>query len=166
MGKVPGLYHEYVLSASRDGETWETIVDKSDNHSDVPHDYVELREPVEARYVRIENRRVPTGKFALSGLRVFGHGQGERPDPVPRLEVLRGESDRRNAWIKWPRTADATGYVIYCGPFPQRLYTSVMVYGANEYTFRAMDRGRPYYFTIEAFNESGISFRSPLVKVD
>jgi hypothetical protein len=41
-----------------------------------------------------------------------------------------------------------------------------MVYGTNEYTFRAMDGGRPYYFAIEAFNESGISARSPLVKVD
>jgi hypothetical protein len=166
MGKVPGLYHQYVLLASIDGSNWTTVVDKSDNRSDVPHDYVELPQPMEARYVRIENRHVPTGKFALSGLRVFGRGQGDEPSPVPKLDVLRGESDRRNAWLKWPRTADATGYVIECGISPRKLYTSVMVYGDNEYYYRAMDRDRTFYFAIRAFNENGISSATPIVKVE
>jgi hypothetical protein len=29
-----------------------------------------------------------------------------------------------------------------------------------------MDKGRPYYFTIEAFNENGISKRTQVVKVE
>jgi xylan 1,4-beta-xylosidase len=76
MGKVPGLYHRYKLSASRDGKSWDTIVDRSANTADVPHDYVELEKPVEARFIRLENLHVPTGKFAISGLRVFGKGPG------------------------------------------------------------------------------------------
>ncbi len=168
MGKVPGLYHRYRLRASTDGERWTTIVDKSDNRTDVPHDYVELAKPVEARYIRIENVHVPTGRFALSGLRVFGTGHGAKPAPVKRFVVLRANeesnADRRNAWLKWQVSDDATGYVIYSGVAPDKMYTSVMVYGESEYYFRAMDRNRTYYFQIEAFNENGISSRTPAVK--
>jgi len=32
----------------------------------VPHDYIELPGAIEARYLRMENLHVPTGKFALS----------------------------------------------------------------------------------------------------
>jgi len=166
MGKVAGLYHRYVLAASRDGQQWKTIVDKSENERDVPHDYVELPQPVEARFVRIENVHVPTGKFALSGLRVFGHGHGERPRPVERFTVLRGESERRNAWLKWQPNAEATGYVVYCGISPEKMYTSAMVYGTNEYYWRALDGDRAYFFQIEAFNENGISARTPPMRVE
>jgi xylan 1,4-beta-xylosidase len=166
MGKVPGLYHRYRVKASRDGTAWETVIDKGGNRADVPHDYVELPEPVEARFLRIENVHVPTGTFAVSGLRVFGRGHGPKPEPVKGFVALRGESERRNAWLKWRVAPDATGYVVYAGVAPDKLYTSVMVYAAGEYYFRAMDKGRAYYFQIEAFNENGISGRSPVVKVE
>ena len=166
MGKAPGLYHQYRLLASKDGENWRTIADKSENRTDIPHDYVELAEPVEARYIRMESLHVPTGKFALSGLRVFGSGGGTKPEAVKGLVVLRGDTDRRNAWLKWPVTPEATGYVIYSGVSADKLYTSVMVYGASEYYFRAMTKDQPYYFQIEALNENGISERSATVKVE
>lgn len=175
MGKVPGLYHQYLLQFSTDGKRWKTLIDKSENKTDVPHDYIELSTPVEARYLRLENIHMPTGKFALSGLRVFGLGHGAKPEPVKHFVVLRGEvskdpakaeADRRNAWLKWQVSPDATGYVIYSGIAPDKLYTSVMVYNASEYYFRAMDRDRPYYFQIEAFNENGISERTPVIKVE
>lgn len=160
MGKAAGIFHQYVISTSPDGHKWTAVVDKSDNRRDVPHDYVELSAPVEARFVRIENRHVPTGKFALSGFRVFGRGLGEPPESVKNFVALRGDSERRNAWLKWRQSPDATGYVIRCGVDPDKLYNSVMVYGANEYYFRAMDRDVPYYFQIEAFNENGVSPRT------
>lgn len=160
MGKVADIFHQYVISTSYDGHKWTAVIDKSDNSRDVPHDYVELSAPVEARFVRIENRHVPTGKFALSGFRVFGRGLGEPPELVKNFVALRGDSERRNAWLKWRQSPDATGYVIHCGVDPHKLYNSVMVYGANEYYFRAMDRDVPYYFQIEAFNENGVSPRT------
>jgi hypothetical protein len=166
MGKVPGLYHQYRLLASTDGQRWQTIVDKSGNRTDVPHDYTELPNAVEARYVRIENLHVPTGKFALSGLRIFGRGHGAKPAPVQRLVIHRGQTDRRNAWIKWQMAADAVGYVIYAGNQPDKRYTSVMVYSAGELYFRAMDKNKLYYFQIEAFNENGVSDRSAVVQVE
>jgi xylan 1,4-beta-xylosidase len=164
MGKHAGLHHRYVLQSSTDGQNWTTVLDRSDADSDTPHEYVELPKPVEARYVRLENVEVPTGKFALSGLRVFGLGHGAKPQPVEQFVALRGKSELRNAWLKWQVSGDATGYVIRCGVDPEKLYASVMAYGTNEYYFRAMDCDRPYYFQIEAFNENGISVRSPIVE--
>jgi len=105
-----------------------------------------------------------TGKFALSGFRIFGVGDVAKPKPVKNFVALRADTisgaDRRNAWLKWQASDDATGYVIYSGVAPDKLYTSVMVYGVNEYYFSAMSRDEPYYFQIEAFNEAGISARS------
>jgi len=46
--------------------------------------------------------------------------------------------------------------MIYTGTAPDKLYTSIMVLGTNEYYFSAMEKDQPYYFQIEAFNESGI----------
>lgn len=69
--------HQYKIYASNDGKSWKTIVDKSKNQKDVPHDYVELETPVKARFLKMENLKMPTGKFALSGFRVFGKGTGE-----------------------------------------------------------------------------------------
>ena len=40
-----------------------------------------------------------------------------------------------------------------------------MVYGKNEYFFNGMEKGLPYYFQIEAFNENGISARSKVIEV-
>ncbi len=166
MGKQPGLFHQYRLSASVDGKAWTVIADKWENRTDVPHDYVEVPAAVEARFVKIENRHVPTGTFALSGLRVFGLSHGAKPPAVERLTVLRGASERRNAWLKWPQVPEATGYVIHAGVAPDKLYTSVMVYGANEYTFRAMTRDQKYYFAIEAFNEAGVGPRTAAVAAE
>jgi hypothetical protein len=41
-----------------------------------------------------------------------------------------------------------------------------MVYGANEYWLKAMDKEIPYFFCIEAINENGVSKLSEMVKAD
>jgi hypothetical protein len=41
-----------------------------------------------------------------------------------------------------------------------------MVHGANEYWFKGMDLKKPYYFTIEAINENGVSEKFKILKVD
>lgn len=165
MGKQLDIFHQYRILSSLDGKTWTTLIDKSKNKQDVPHDYVELSRPVEARYIKMENIHMPTGKFALSGLRVFGKGHGAVPDSVHHFVVFRGDQERRNSWIKWQLADDAQGYMIYTGPAPDKLYTSIMVYGKNEYYFSAMNRDETYYFAIEAFNENGIGPRSKVVEV-
>ncbi|MEY4275184.1 MAG: hypothetical protein RL638_2132 [Bacteroidota bacterium] len=164
LGKINGIYHQYVIKYSLDGKSWKVAVDKSANKTDVPHDYVELSKPIEARYIRLENRHMAAGKFAISGLRVFGKGHGDNPRVVKDLIVLRGDHDKRSAWLKWGHISNATGYVVYSGISPDKLYTSIQVFGANEYYFKSMDKDRTYYFQIEAFNENGIGERGPIIK--
>ena len=166
LGKQTDIYHQYILYASNDGKKWTTLVDKSHNRTDVPHDYIELAHPVQARYIKLENRHMPSGKFAISGLRVFGNGGGAKPDTVKKLIVLRTEKDKRSAWIKWRPAADAYAYNLYYGTAPDKLYNSIMVYNANEYWFKVMDSKKPYYFSIEALNENGISPRTKVLRVD
>lgn len=165
LGKQEGLHHQYLISHSIDGRKWELLVDKRNNRSDVPHDYVELEKPVQTRFLKIENIHMPSGKFALSGFRVFGKGRGAIPDTVQRFIALRGKSEPRNAWLRWQQNDDATGYNIRFGTEPDKLYNNIMVYGKNEYWFKGMDKDLPYYFQIEAFNENGIGKRTALIRV-
>ncbi|WP_407478921.1 discoidin domain-containing protein [Elizabethkingia miricola] len=168
LGKTLNKMHQYKIYASNDGKFWKTIVDKSRNQKDVPHDYIELETPVKARFLKMENLKMPTGKFALSGFRVFGKGAGEKPSAVENFAALRAEprknADRRNVWFKWKQNDLADGYVIYFGKSPDKLYGSIMVYGKNEYYFTGADKSDAYYFQIEAFNANGISERTPVMK--
>ena len=118
----------------------------------------------------MENIKIPSGKFALSGFRVFGKGQGKAPEMVQNFMVLRADAkkfgERRSSWIRWQQNTEADGYVIYFGKSPDKLYGSIMVYGQNDYFFSGMDRTDAYYFQIEAFNSNGISKRTEVIKVD
>ncbi|HEX5667599.1 MAG TPA: discoidin domain-containing protein, partial [Chitinophagaceae bacterium] len=160
LGKAKDIYHQYMISYSVDGKKWKVLVDKSANKTDVPHDYIHLKDPVEARYIRLENIHMAAGKFAVSGLRVFGSGNGEKPEAVKQFLVLGSDKDRRSAWIKWSPVSNAYAYNIYFGVSPDKLYGSIMVYGSNEYYFKGMDKERSYYFAIEAINENGVSERT------
>lgn len=166
MGKSTTTYHQYKLYSSADGINWKLLADKSQNRTDVPHEYIELSKPIQTRYLKLENIHMPTGKFAISGLRVFGKGAGAVPEAVKHFVVLRGESERRNSWLKWEMNPTATGYTIYTGTAPDKLYTSIMVYGKNEYYFSAMEKDQPYYFQIAPFNENGVGKRTAITKVE
>lgn len=166
LGKSSNVAHQYVLYHSKDGKKWEVLTDKSQNQTDVPHEYIELAQPVEARYVKIENRKVPSGKFALSGLRIFGKGKGSVAPAPKQFFVLRTELDKRSAWIKWSPVDNAYAYNIYYGTAPDKLYTCIMVHDANEYWLKTLDNQKTYYFCIESVNENGVSERSAVSKVE
>jgi len=160
--------HKYIIYQSNDGKKWSVLVDKSKNTKDVPHDYIELAKPASTRYLKLENLQMPTGKFAISGFRVFGKGAGAKPAAVQNFVPLRAEprkkGERRNVWFKWQQEPQADGYVIYFGKDPNKLYGSIMVYGKNEYYFNGLDRTDAYYFKIEAFNDNGIGPASDIKK--
>ena len=166
LGRFPHQYHQYKVFGSIDGRKWNLLIDKSRNQKDVPHDYVELDKPVEARYIRLENVHMPTGKFAISGLRVFGKGKGAKPEAVRDFIVLRTEKDKRSAFIKWRPSDKAYAYNIYYGTHPEKLYTCIMVHSDNEYWMKSMDSQKAYYFQIESINENGVSERTAVIKVD
>ena len=157
MGKSVGKYHQYKIYHSTDGKNWKTLIDKSKNLKDVPHDYIELDKPIKARYLKMANHHMPTGKFALSGFRVFGYGSGDKPESVNQFMTLRSHENRMSAWIRWQPVDNAYAYNIYIGTEPDKLYNCVMVYDVNEYYYNGMDITQPYYFAIEAVNENGTS---------
>jgi len=165
LGKINDQYHQYKLYYSVDGKKWNALIDKSNNKTDVPHEYVELEKPVQARFIKLENIHMPTGKFAISGLRVFGNGGGAKPGDVKDFIVLRTEKDKRSGWIKWRPVNNAYACNIYYGTAPDKLYNCIMVYDNNEYWFKGMDKLKTYYFSIEAVNENGVSERSKIMEV-
>lgn len=156
--RASDLYYQYRILASDDGRQWTLVVDKSDNDRDVPHDYVELRQPLRARYLRVENLHVPSGgKFCLSGLRVFGLADGPRPAAVKRFTVSRDKADPRNAKLTWTPVEGAYGYNIYYGTAPDKLYHCITVNGDTSYDLRGLDLGTHYHFAIQALAETGTS---------
>ena len=166
LGKTLGLYHQYKMYYSVDGKKWNVLMDKSNNKTDIPHEYVELSTPVQARFIKVENIHMPAGKFAVSGLRVFGNGNGTKPDTVKNFIVLRTEKDKRSAFIKWRPVDNAFAYNIYYGTHPDKLYTCIMVHSNNEYWMKAMDSQRTYYYSIEAINENEVSERTEVIKAE
>lgn len=159
LGKSDSIYHQYILYHSIDGRKWSVLTDKSKNKTDVPHDYIELVRPVEARFIKMVNVHMAAGKFAISGLRVFGSGHGQKPDTVGQFIVLLTEKDNRSAWLKWSPVDNAYAYNIYFGTSQDKMYGCIMVHGANEYYFKGMDKEQKYYFSIEAISENGVSKR-------
>lgn len=156
-GKAMDLYHQYRIFHSDDGKTWQLTVDKSDNDKDVPHDYIELKTPLRARFLKIVNEHTAAGNFALSGFRVFGNGGGQAPATVQQFKVARSQSDRRNARISWASVNQAYGYNIYYGTAPDKMYNAISVLGETTYDFRGLDRDTEYFFAIEALSENGRS---------
>jgi hypothetical protein len=162
-GKPDSLYHQYLIEHSATGNTWDILVDKRDNKRDVPNDYVELPAPQTARYIRFTSHHVPTSHLAISDIRVFGKGSGERPAAVTDFKAARG-NDRRQATLSWAPVKDAQGYHIYFGIGRDKLYNSYMVYDDTTLVLNSLNVGPEYFFSIEAFNENGISRRSEVVK--
>jgi xylan 1,4-beta-xylosidase len=166
LGKSLGVYHQYKIFESPDGKKWNLLVDKSKNESDVPHDYIELEKPVQTRFLKLVNIHMPTGKFAISGFRVFGLGAGEKPAAVKEFMVLRTKKDKRSAWLRWSPVDNAYAYNIFMGTEPDKLYNCIMVHSANEYWLKTMDKDKAYYFTIEAVNENGVGERRQVMRVE
>lgn len=163
--RVEGLRHRYTIEASEDGINWKTIVDKSNSYKDSPNAYIALNEPIDARYLRYNNISVPGANLALSEIRVFGIGKGNKPRKVSGFEATR-EEDRRDISFKWNSVKDAQGYNIRWGIAPDKLYNSWLIYDVSKHHMRCLDRNTKYYFKIEAFNENGISEQSRIVEVN
>lgn len=160
------IYYQYEIWASDQGNDWTLVVDKSDNDRDAPHDYIELREALNTRYLRIKNLHMPSGgNFCLSEVRVFGLVPGDLPPAVKHFNVKRDKADRRNAMITWTPVDGAYGYNIYFGTEPNKLYHCITINGDTQYDLRGLDLGTDYYFTIEALAESGVGPRSKIINI-
>lgn len=163
-GRYPNLRHRYQIEGSVDGKEWKVLIDKSNSYKDTPNDYTELEFPEKVRYVRYKNIEVPTPSLAISEIRVFGLGEGKAPQKVKKLNLER-QADRRDIAISWTPVKGAQGYNVLWGIAPDKLYSSWMVYDANELFMKSLTVDKDYYFSIEAFNENGVSERTEVQHV-
>lgn len=157
--RTEGLRHRFSIEVSKDGKNWQTVVDRSNSNIDAPNAYIELDNPVYAKYVRYNNVEVPGANFAMSEFRVFGLGLGKAPKKVEGFSINR-QTDRRDVAFSWNPVKGAQGYNIRWGIAPDKLYQSWLVYDTTEHFMRCLDRDTQYYFSIEAFNENGIGPRT------
>lgn len=141
------------LEGSLDGKQYFVIEDKSGVTTDLPHDLVVREEGIKVRYVKLTVLEVPYGQPpCVSGLRIFGVGEGEKPK-IPEFEAVR-ENDL-DMMVKIT-DGDAVGYNILWGSSPVKLYHSYMIFG-KEQRVGALVKGREYYVRVDAFNENGIT---------
>ncbi|SFC34446.1 F5/8 type C domain-containing protein [Parapedobacter composti] len=164
-GKPEGLFHRYAIEGSENGQDWRLLVDRQNSFRDVPNDYVELENPAHLRYIRYRNIHVPTPYLSISGLRIFGVGSGKKPVTVKNLEVVR-DTDRRDAQLTWDAQENVQGYTVRWGIAPDKLYSAWMLYGQHALEIKGLTVDQSYYFTVEAFNENGISGQTAVKAVE
>jgi len=144
------IFYCYIIEASDDGITWKKIVDKSKNARDAVHELDVLKKPVETRYLRITNCKELPGKFSLYDFRVFGKGNGELPQLVANLKVMRNQQDPRRYQLTWSPQKEVTGYIVNVFLANGTPVASVMVFD-SEYQGGFFNRDSNYTFTVEAF---------------
>ncbi|WP_239063510.1 family 43 glycosylhydrolase [Bacteroides sp. 51] len=156
-GRDASVYYQYRIEGSKDGKQWNMLVDKSANTADASNDYTQLNQPADARYIRITNLYYPSGKFSISGLRVFGKMDKPLPAAAELTSLVRNEDNRRSVHLTWNRIEGATGYNIRFGTAKDKLYHNYMVYDNNQLDINILNVGQSYYFAMDSFNEAGIT---------
>jgi xylan 1,4-beta-xylosidase len=150
------LYTRYVLQGSNDNKKWTTIVDKSKAETNFCHDVIELKEPVRYRYIKVTGVEFPYHSvMAISGLRVFGDGEGKLPVQAKASAV---RTSGKQAIVHWKHVQGSIGANIRYGVRPDKLYSSVLVYEKDSAVLNFLDCDQPVYFcAVDVFNEKGIT---------
>jgi hypothetical protein len=166
-GFDPKIYTQFRIYSSSDGKAWEKIVDLTNEKRDRPNAYLELENPVLARYIKYEHVYVASPNLAISDIRVFGNGTGKTPKTPDNFSVKR-DSDPRNAFVTWKEVPGAFGYNILWGIDKEKLYQTYQVFAdqPTSLEIRALSKGVSYFFAIEAFNENGVSKSSKVESVE
>jgi xylan 1,4-beta-xylosidase len=119
-----------------------------------------------SRYLKITNLEVPGGNFAISSFRVFGKGDGKTPEKIENFEVKRNPNNKRSVNLTWNKPENVTGYNISFGVDKNRLYQNYMVYQDTTLTINILNSTLSYYFSIESFNENGITSNDKIVSIE
>lgn len=148
----PQISH-YTLEISLDGTDWEML---QRVERETANGYYEFPDGVRARYLRIVGGELPYGqRLRVSGLRVFGNGEGKPPLPVTTGSGCRiGSMD---GMVSWQPVAGAQGYNVLYGESPDKLYHSWQVYGSCEVILSTLTDGQAYTVRVDSFNENGVT---------
>lgn len=142
----------YTIEASADGENWTLLEDAARECS---NGYFEYPEGVRARFIRLTGGALPYGQtLRVSGLRVFGKGDGAKPPKAAASARRTGDLD---GVVRWGHMDSAQGCNVRYGIAPDKLYQSWLVYGADEVKLCTLMKGRDYCVRVDSFNENGIT---------
>ena len=133
------------------------LTDRTDNRDDHSYEYFEYENEA-FRYIRITNHgKIPAnGRFAVSGLRVFGYGAGEKPEKAPEFTAVRCE-DGRNMRVTWEEIPSAEGYFVRFGVDENELHTHFQIIGETQADIRCLIKGVAYNVTVDAYNKNGVT---------
>lgn len=147
-------YTRWLLEGSLDGENYTVIEDKRQADTDLTHDLVVRENGLWYRYVRLTIYETAFNqKPCISGLRIFGRGNGSVPE-VPSYSATRRED--RDMYISIEKGKNVIGWNILWGEEEDKLYHSCLTYDAQK-NIGALVKGREYYVRVDAFNENGIT---------
>lgn len=151
------LRTRWLLEGSLDGEDWFVLNDQREAETDLPHPYIVLPEGTKLRYLRLNGIERPYGsRLAISGLRVFGLGDGAKPEQVKTVQIKRKDRGM-TAILHWPESKGAIGYNVRFGVAPDKLYGSYQVYSENRVKILTLNAGQEFFFAVDAFNECGVT---------
>ena len=106
-------------------------------------------------YIRVTGGALPYGQtLRISGLRVFGNGECDRPAQADTKAV---RVDALDGKISWQHLENAQGCNVRYGIAPDKLYQSWLVYNADEVTLSTLIAEQDYYVCVDSFNENGIT---------
>lgn len=147
----------WILFGSNDNERWDIIKDNSKSNDALCHDLVVLEKETKYRYLKIDFIEFSYNQcFALSGFRVFGIGNGDKPEKVKNVQANR-ISDTEGK-IKWDKVDNAQGYNVHIGIAPDKLYNSILVHEDTQFNVTFLNKGtKQYYYSVDSFNENGIT---------
>ena len=163
---APDIYTDFRLEFSLDGRLWAPLASTGPEHRDRANAYLELPNPVRARYVRYVHGHVGAATLAISDMRVFGNAGTDTP-PAPRdIKAVRG-ADTREMTVTWQPVRGAVGYNVRWGIRADRLNLSYQVFHdrGTTLTLRSLNNGVAYDVAVEAFDENGVSRTSQIVHV-
>ncbi|MCL2604457.1 MAG: family 43 glycosylhydrolase [Defluviitaleaceae bacterium] len=147
----------FLLEGSATGADWVTLKDSRHAPRDNPHDFVVLDGAQDFRFVRISHiSREAAGAAAISGLRVFGMGNGTPPAKTGAIKTERSDGGM-DVFLSWPPSKGADGYNVRYGIAADKLYNSWQLFGKNELNLSFLNKGTDYYIAVDSFNENGVT---------
>ena len=138
------------------GSEWCALADKSEAETDLSHDFLVLRggpqDPLSAlSNIRVAYEQIP----CVSGLRVFGLDEGEKPS-VPKLTAVRTGTLDMECHDRGPAGYRGIQHPLWSAA-RRNCITATWSSRAKTQRVGALVKDREYYVRVDAFNEQGIT---------
>lgn len=143
---------QYKLEISSDGKNWRVLENVEKECSNSYHEYLD---GVRARFIKVTGVKFPYNqRMRISGLRVFGIGDGPKPEKAKAVGERVGDMD---AVVSWNHIPSSQGCNVRYGINPDKLYMSWIVYDSDQVKLSTLIKGQEYYVAVDSFNENGIT---------